>query len=938
MKEEEETPRIIQTEPGTDESPLKGVSEAPLLSLEEAIQRAQEGDKELQETNMASPLSEALSFASKKLQNSSLIMGLSLQQAAAIHLCTLETPLFPILNRRLCQRSKDGLKPFLPFMKLLLSAMYLLPTVPATFYRRVRKSFGKEMRIAKDTTLVWWSFTELSSATENLKEGGKGTKERETFALQSTSGVYIKEFSAPGEGRKEILLPPGTCFAVEGVLDQGEGTLVYQLQESCLPGLLDYSRPARGSIPQRNPNFRGREKQLEEMRESLKNDPKEGFSQLVLAAGGGMGKSSLALEYLHRHHMDHVLARWIPSEKDAEEELKELGISLGILQQSTSKEEAARKVVAHLETLLSGWLLIYDNVESAEGIKGLIPDPNNSAKGHVIVTTRDHHFSRGDPFSRVISLSSLSLAEGTDLLLHCAQRAKESIEASDLEAVEGICHELGNLPLALAQAGSFTLEAGFSFAEYLELLGRERRDLMESQGHPSDYPYSIVTTWKVSVDKIRKESPESVPILLRSLLVHAEDIPPGLLGREGEKEIGKLRWMKLVKPLVRFSLLSETKPGYYSIHRLTQASLRDELVESNQEEKKRLVKEVGLSLEREWSFDESHPSTWTRSRELVPHLEAFLSHAEGDQKVPRLCYALGYYQVYLDVNLVKAGELMERCLEVSKELHGEADHPETAMALFGIGLVCERRGDLSKAVSNYTRALDMRKKIYPKEHPDLVRSLNNLGNAYNQQENLPMAISYYTRSLKMAKRLFGDEHPDIARALNNLGMAYDAQDNLSKAIECYTLSLEMRRRIYGEEHPHVATVLNNLGLAYESQGEFSKALDSYNRSLTMYLSIYGNEHPDVAMTLNNLGAASGSLGNHSKALEYYAQSLLIYQRIYGETHPCTRKVAENLEAEREGETSKSPQYEESKKGSEPIVRRKGQNEERAKGKDKCVVC
>jgi len=599
---------------------------------------------------------------------------------------------------------------------------------------------------------------------------------------------------------------------------------------------------------------------------------------------------------------------------------RSVGMSLGMVVQNTSPEEAAKMVLRHLETKLSGWLLVYDNVESAEQIKEYLPDPRNSPRGHVIITTRDQSLPK-DPFFDFSSFSScsfsaiqlapLSSSEGVDLLLHYSQAddpsKRVSLNESEKAAAKSISEELGELPLALTQAGSFMKQEHLIPSEYLDLLRKERKELMESQKRPGDYPFSVVTTWKMSVEKIRESSPESLRILFRSLFVDAEDIPQGVLRWEGEESMGRLQWIKRISPLLRYSLLSEGKPGYFSIHRLTQSTLRDEMKE---EERKAAMDQVGLALEKEWKYDHKLPSTWPSSKELVPHLEGYISHGRKDERVARLLYRLGYLHTFLDVNLSKAEAFMMQSLELNRELHGESDHPDTATSLSGMGWASEDRGDLLKAIDYFAQSLEMRRSIYGNEHPDVSNSLLNLGNAYKNQGNLPKAIEYYTQSLQMRRKIYGEEHIHVATSLNNLANAYSDQGNLPKAIEYYSQSLELLRKIYGEEHHHVSTSLNNLANAYSNQGYFLKAIEYYTQSLEMFRKIYGEEHPDVATALNNLGLAYSNQGNLPEAIEYYAQSLEMRRKIYGEEH---RTVAMTLRSmgifyENQGDLARATDY------------------------------
>ena len=63
--------------------------------------------------------------------------GLQVDEMAAITLYTMESELYPTLNRLLRQRDRQGLKPFFPFLKLMLLARDRLPKHSGIVWRGV---------------------------------------------------------------------------------------------------------------------------------------------------------------------------------------------------------------------------------------------------------------------------------------------------------------------------------------------------------------------------------------------------------------------------------------------------------------------------------------------------------------------------------------------------------------------------------------------------------------------------------------------------------------------------------------------------------------------------------------------------------------------------------------------------------------------------------
>jgi hypothetical protein len=66
--------------------------------------------------------------------------------------------------------------------------------------------------------------------------------------------------------------------------------------------------------------------------------------------------------------------------------------------------------------------------------------------------------------------------------------------------------ELGDLPLAIAQAAGFMAETGMTAAEYLRLL-RTRAGQLLAQGAPGSYSRSLAAATQLTADRLASEDP-----------------------------------------------------------------------------------------------------------------------------------------------------------------------------------------------------------------------------------------------------------------------------------------------------------------------------------------------------------------------------------------------------------------------------------------------
>jgi len=90
--------------------------------------------------------------------------GLDADEAGALSLYTFESELYKILNDLLRQRDRQRLKPFFPYLKLLIDARRKLPRHVGTVWRGV-KGVDLRSKYQKGSEVYWWAF---SSTTKEL--------------------------------------------------------------------------------------------------------------------------------------------------------------------------------------------------------------------------------------------------------------------------------------------------------------------------------------------------------------------------------------------------------------------------------------------------------------------------------------------------------------------------------------------------------------------------------------------------------------------------------------------------------------------------------------------------------------------------------------------------------------------------------------------------
>ncbi|CAF4673972.1 unnamed protein product, partial [Rotaria sp. Silwood2] len=240
---------------------------------------------------------------------------------------------------------------------------------------------------------------------------------------------------------------------------------------------------------------------------------------------------------------------------------------------------------------------------------------------------------------------------------------------------------------------------------------------------------------------------------------------------------------------------------------------------------------------------------------LTAHLREKLNWAKGWPQLGSILIQLG--------EPAKAEHLYQILIETapSDKARGGYNHM--------LGMVYNRLGEYSKAITFYERALDIKEKTVPQNLPDLAGSYNNIGNVYGNMGEYSKALSSHERSLEIDRKALPPNHPDLASDYNNIGSVYYNMGEYSKALSSYERSLEIKKIALPPNHPDLATSYNNIGLVYDNMGEYSKALSSYERSLEIQNIALPPNHPDLAASYNNIGLVYDNMGEYSKALSSY---------------------------------------------------------------------
>jgi len=639
-----------------------------------------------------------------------------------------------------------------------------------------------------------------------------------------------------------------------------------------------------------NPNFTGRKDLLEKLHQALASGERAAFTQTSAITGlGGVGKTQLALEYSYRHAEDYRVVWWVRSEEPAALAADYAGLAgrLNLPEKDSQDQRITVEAVRRWLEENDGWLLVFDNAQEFKDLENFLP---RAGSGHVIITSRKQSWGG---VARMLTVDMFTPAESVAFL-------RRRTGQNDEDAAKALAEALGNLPLALEQAGAYIQETGISLSAYLKLFQERRKELL-SRGKPDAYPDTVATTWDLSSQKAREEVPASADLLNLCAFLAPDDIPKSLLtdGAEHLPEIlasavkDEMALNDAIAALKRYSLMNVADDSL-SVHKLVQAVARDRMSEN---ERKRWAEAAVRLVNGAFPQKSQDVRTWDECSALLPHALAAAGHSEelevAHEATSRLLNQAGLY-LGGRAEFSDAKSLHERALEIDEKVYGP-DHPTVAIRVNNLGGVLRTMGDLEGATERFEQAIKIAENAYGPDHPDVAVYVNNLGYVLYEMGDLAGAKDHVERALKIGKANSPD-HLTVAIRVNNLGEVLRKMRDFSGAKKSFEQSLEIAEKDLGPYHPAVANILNNLGALLQEIGDLEGAKKSLERALEIDEKAYGSDHTEVANRLNNLAFVLNAMGDLEGATERYERALEICRKRFGEDHPKTKLVRKNLKS------------------------------------------
>jgi tetratricopeptide (TPR) repeat protein len=576
---------------------------------------------------------------------------------------------------------------------------------------------------------------------------------------------------------------------------------------------------------------------------------------------------------------------------------------MGLYGEDDNSEQAAGKVRRWLES--SGGkrcLIVFDNADNLDNIIRWLPATGNT---QIVITSNRHSFGN---IGTLINVEPFTIDESQAYL-------SERTGLNDHAGASALYHELGGMPLALAQAAAIISAQRLSYSAFLDRLHRVPIDRYLSRLPGDAYPRGAAETVLLAVEQAEHHSRLCRTLLLmlsvlspngtsRELLYSAPiggGVIPWLSGLG--REVSQVKIDEALERLMDVSLITMTFDGRTVImHRFTQRVIRERAYERGiyamtlNRVSSLIAEQRNLGEEAAWNergaaenLIQQISSVWgnVAIRSMVD-VDAICQRSDllGLRLGRRFVRGLIAHRIWSvselerTLNPHRAIELGICVMQDCERLLG-LDDPYTLASRSFLAVAYHDTKQLDEAIELYERTLADRKRILGSDHLETLTSRSFLALAYGDVEQFDEAIELEERTLVDRRRILGPNHPDTFTSSSNLARFYQDIGRPAKAIELFQQTLADRERILGPDHKDTLRVRSYLATLLQNTGrlDIDEAIKSEQKTFASRERTLGPDHPDTLASRTNLAVVYHKAGRYDEAIDSAEQALAGLVRI-----------------------------------------------------------
>ncbi len=701
---------------------------------------------------------------------------------------------------------------------------------------------------------------------------------------------------------------PKICRQLGGMLQPDAREVDFN--SPVLPAVAPLPTRHRMPYPSLRSRFLGRVKPLLDLHKLLLQS--DGIAVVegigVVVGTGGLGKTQLAIEYVHRfgaHYVGGVF--WVNADQPYINVIQELAQYAEVqLDDRLPEQQQAEMLWRGLDQSLGVMLIIYDNFPGDIPFQPWLPV--NATKIKTLVTTR-----RQDLAQPKITLPFMDNDESL-LVLNSLERQFSREET--LPLIEA----LGGLPLALELVCNFlNHRCTLSIEQLLQEMSTIGDTIVLDQfSHkyqdelPSKHEKAVSATFQIS---LQQASPDSQRLLSVMSYWAPVPVPRRLLRRAMKSDADNVLndpVDEAIEELVRLSLVEIDEDRDPYLHRLLRGFVR---VSSDQDEDhasylhrllRRFVKALSdqedtkntavsaVTKELKRASDASDTAAINELEKVLPHGQSVLDEALGEvDQLLALASYIGWHQA--DRGRYALAQTNREWALALVEHHYKAGHPEIAISQSNLAMVLKDLGDYEAARDLLIPSLASKEHHYKAGHPEIAINQVNLALVLRELGDYEVARDLLTQGLASAEHHYEAGHPTIARNQASLALVLQDLGDYEAARDLLTQALASNEHHYEAGHPSIARRQSNLALVLKDLGDYEAARDLLTQALAADEHHYEAGHPSIAIRQSNLAMVLKDLGDYEAARNLLTQALASAEHHYEAGHPTIAIYQSNLD-------------------------------------------
>ncbi|KAF2726975.1 hypothetical protein EJ04DRAFT_479753, partial [Polyplosphaeria fusca] len=489
-------------------------------------------------------------------------------------------------------------------------------------------------------------------------------------------------------------------------------------------------------------------------------------SRAALVGLGGVGKSQVAIQFCHdvRAAKPATWVFWVHAGTRArfEEAYRSIADRLELPGRNDPNNNVLVLVRNWLRDEANGrWILILDNADNIDvfytkrkrgrdveemtvSLAAFVPQSHN---GSVLVTSRSK-----DAAARLVGgykniRDVHAMDDGQALQLLCTKLEDTSDESGTADLIQ----TLNRIPLAITQAAAYINRGTrMTVQRYLQefwkcdrkkssLLNRDAGDLRRDESASN----SVITTWEVSFEQIRKERPSAADLMSLMSFFNPQGIPETVLRAYTKKylaassestgtAIDDSAFEDDLDVLVAYSLVKVTADtDTCEMHQLVQFCTREWL--SSFKEAERWRRRFTALMARE--FPNGEYENWPKCQRLLPHVEPMFGEKPAQEEMledwARVLSNAGWY-LWKQGQYVAAESIIMEAIQIREKRAGKMGL-QTLDSMSILAPVLQDQGKYEAAEEMIRRALEGYEKALGKDHPYTLTSVSNLADVLQYQ-------------------------------------------------------------------------------------------------------------------------------------------------------------------------------------------------------------